>query len=378
MLTRSTIQIYLGRFALIAVSTLEAISLPYILPETSYVNIELYRTIATLAIFSHFGILNGFVFDYLKLGNKDIFSEYFTSFLLFSFILFVILFWYNKYYAFIVFSVLIAVYFENLSKVKEKYILAFANKAIVSTYFLAGIFLLRNFRYTTDIIYVSSYVALAITLLLINFNNVELKVPDIRVLFTPLKIGLPLMAGTAGYALIVYLERLHGMNTDINVMAPYSMSMTLLAIGIVVLSTYNYVQSVELSRNHNQNLQKLLKNLIMSTTIGLSFGLILHLGFHLRVPYLYKYEGIDSLMGIVAPGRLVFFISGSISPVLFYRKKLLYPTLLLFLVAVVNLIVSHFNVINFNDLLSLNSVLLSIVGCVNIGFGLYYVAKEAA
>lgn len=138
--------------------------------------------------------------------------------------------------------------------------------------------------------------------------------------------GIPLFMATLAYTLLLmvdrfFLERYH---------SPQWLSIYMLAFQLVtgaslVLSSQNFISVIDIGEKCQdmKSIRTVLRQqVIRSAMIGLiSYAALLALALCLEKWYLAGYDGLIVLCATIGIGFILFFISGSVTPIVFYKGK---------------------------------------------------------
>ena len=259
----------IGRYLLFGVMAIESLALPYFLSKDMYGEVEFYKYTAFLAQFGLFGAGTGYIARYLKSRISGLTNVFVIGAILQSIMIGLVVGGLVGSWTIATLSVLtvIALVFESIVKVREKYLLAMSFKPILSV----GILLLAPLIIFYDIS-IQGYVLLAFALATIIYVTIIINVLNMlkrenheimsiwrtgffRIYMENIKAGFVLNISTALMFLFFYIDRAIVRNSFPNLLGDYSLSFSIMQLTIVAITAFSYVNLVEFGKQASDNTQ---------------------------------------------------------------------------------------------------------------------------
>ncbi|EOE2082482.1 hypothetical protein ACKBF6_002221 [Vibrio cholerae] len=334
-----------------------------------------------------FGIQSGFLHRFYTdsaSGNSDNSAFLFSYaihlvFISIILLVFVVYFDLKKYaYPIIFFIMLIPAYLiEPIARTKRIFFVSLLPDLIGTSSVLFLIILASAFDVNPDDLHsvfllVSLTLAIAIISVVLRFLDFSFNFPSGRnfkwwtdYYISLLKNGMPLYVGTGLYLLYTVIDRLFikefFANSDLSV---YTLSFQLASGATLVLSTLNFTGTIDFGEKVSNrasikplcisNVKKALLFAVFGVGVAAFSALILSLFFK-------DYNGTLYYTLALSIGFSIFFVSGSVTPVLFYLNKTKLLNFGLLLIVFFATVINYFFSIEFNYpllVVSVNAALL--------------------
>lgn len=338
-----------------------------------------------------FGIQSGFLHQFYltnapKGASDSKFLLSYSAHLVFISILlllFVVFFGFHKYtYPVIYFIILIPIYLiEPIARTKRVFFVSILPDVIGA----ASVLTLLIFAQSVDFVYwhlifiiASLFFSIISTVFFVKLCKISYISPAkhtfkywFKYYFSLLNSGMPLYVGTGLYLLYSAIDRIfieeYFSNADLSM---YTLSFQLASASTLILSALNFTGSINFGEriNDRSSLQLLCTSNLKKSSVWAVFGVLFAtlsakiLGFFLE-----DYNGTVLCTFALSIGLAIFFVSGSITPVLFYLNKTVFLNYNLFFVAIVAIIADYILILNFDSPLLIvfaNSALLVIYSAV--------------
>ena len=351
-------KLILFRLSILIFVFLEGIVVPLVVDNAYYAEIEYIKNIAWSCLIGTIGFTGGTQYLFFTKKNKKIFTQisgpYIVTTLIVS-ILFSVYF-NNIWILFICLSIMGCQFNEQILKVNEKFFFSFLVKPILSISIIILVFFLNT---SVNILITISFLVSFIIMYLIRKNIYTFSISWNRIKWgDTVKSGLLLSLGTGIYGLMILSERKFGMENFADNMGAYSLFVSFTNMSVVILTTLNYIYSIEIGKITSNGLgnDKLIKKLYSSIVIGI----ILLISTTLFLPILFnKFYPDYNQIGrfeyfLISFPRILFFVVGSITSYLLYinkLKKLTISIVLIFLVQ--SILYVSFKNIEFSYFLSI-------------------------
>jgi O-antigen/teichoic acid export membrane protein len=155
--------------------------------------------------------------------------------------------------------------------------------------------------------------------------------------------GIPLYLATLAYTVLLmvdrfFLEKYHSSKA----LSLYMLSFQLAMGASLPMSSQNLVSVIDIGEKNRENASMravLMNQLNKSLKIGIpSYLCLIALAFCLERWFLVEYDGLVELSAALGLGLILFFISGSVTPIAFYNEKQTILTVSLFAMTIVSVI----------------------------------------
>ncbi|MCL5260312.1 MAG: hypothetical protein M1561_01315 [Gammaproteobacteria bacterium] len=179
--------------------------------------------------------------------------------------------------------------------------------------------------------------------LVIGFRDIISR-KTLKIYFDILCDGFPMYMGTLAYAILLaidrfFLERYH----NFSALGLYTLALQLSLGASLPISSQNFINVIDIGEKKREDAAMrgiLLDNLKRAFIAGVIFYVILLVAsFVLEKYFLIKYPGLCKVTAGLGLGVILFFISGSITPIAFYNRE--QKALTAFLFAIVLLTIIH-------------------------------------
>jgi len=253
------LKIVIGRYLLFGILGVETLLLPFFLTKETYGEIEFLKFTAFLAQFALFGSGTGYVVQFLK---AEVFDRLLLSY---NFILFavfhgliigiIIVFFESWVIAILSFSAIVAMSFESIIKVREKYLLAMSFKPILSLILILLLPLMINFNWKIDSYVLNAFIISTIIFASIIFNKLVIEIWPEKI--QKLNFGSYVNNITSGFVINIstamifaffYIDRAIVRSSFPDKLGDYSLSYAIMQLTIVAITTFSYVNLVEFGK----------------------------------------------------------------------------------------------------------------------------------
>jgi O-antigen/teichoic acid export membrane protein len=326
--------------------------------------VAFYMYLIKFILAGQLGSESGFFFRYysnsLQFSVTDYFLFYSLHLLVVSGFVYLSSFWLGNIYFFasIGFALLIPFFsIGPLLRISRIFYATLLPDIIISLAAVASVCLLkyiyRSEEVNTNVILSSAvlFTLLVYPILLLLYKKLRLSmhfkiVSDVKLWESYIRIvrdGIPLYLATLAYTVLLlvdrfFLEKYHSSRE----LSLYMLSFQLAMGASLPMSSQNLVSVIDIGEKNRENasmrsvLQKQLKK---SLIIGIpSYLCLIVLAFCLERWFLVGYYGLMKLSAALGLGLILFFVSGSVTPIAFYNEKQTVLTVSLFAMTIVSVI----------------------------------------
>ncbi|MDA7568195.1 hypothetical protein N8742_00660 [Emcibacteraceae bacterium] len=251
-----------GRYLLFSILGIETLLLPYFLSKDVYGEVEFLKFTVFLAQFALFGSGTGYVVRFLepKTSNKVLLTQ---DFIIMSFlhgliiggIIFIFKSW---VLAILTILAIIAISFESIIKVREKYLLAMSFKPILSSILICTLPFMLIYNWNVEKYLLTAFIIATAIFIIVIFRcigkellNISTFRMNIKDYFQNISAGFMINISTAMLFSFFYIDRAIVRNVFPERLGDYSLSYAIMQLTIVAITTFSYVNLVEFGKEQS-------------------------------------------------------------------------------------------------------------------------------
>lgn len=252
----------IGRYLLFGVLGVETLLLPYFLSKEVYGEVEFLKFTAFLAQFALFGAGTGYVVRFLKenVAKKDFltFNFILTAFLhalIVGGIIFIFDCW---IIAIISILAIVAITFESVIKVRERYLLAMSFKPILSIVLIFSLPFMLLLDWQLEYYVLMAFLIATVTYMVLTSMKLEvgeitadLRKINLRDYMKNIKSGFMINISTAMVFLFFFIDRAIVRSEFPDRLGDYSLSFSITQLTIVAITAFSYVNLVEFGKEQS-------------------------------------------------------------------------------------------------------------------------------